>query len=112
MKRESTVKYVVRLALTLLAITAVVAVALAGVNAITEPKIEEFNQQKLQSAIEEVLPGGGSSVPFTDETETVSTVYQGESGYAVEVHPNGFGGAITMMVGVGNDGNTRWPPAS
>lgn len=104
MKRESTVKYVVRLALTLLAITAVVAVALAGVNAITEPKIEEFNQQKLQSAIEEVLPGGGSSVPFTDETETVSTVYQGESGYAVEVHPNGFGGAITMMVGVGNDG--------
>lgn len=104
MKRESTVKYVLRLALTLLAITAVVAVALAGVNAITEPRIEAFNQQKLQSAIEEVLPGGGSSVPFTDPSGIVSTVYKGESGYAVEVSPNGFGGTVTMMVGVGNDG--------
>lgn len=104
MKTESTAKYVARLALTLLAITAVVAVALAGVNAITEPRIEAFNAQKLQSAIEEVLPGGGQSVPFTDESGIVSTVYQGERGYAVEVNPNGFGGAVTMMVGVGNDG--------
>ncbi len=104
MKRESTFQYVLRLALTLLAITAVVAVALAGVNAVTEPRIEAFNQQKLQSAIEQVLPGGGESVPFTDGTGLVSTVYQGEKGYAVEVHPNGFGGSITMMVGVGSDG--------
>lgn len=104
MKTESTVKYVLRLALTLLIITAVVAVALAGVNAITQPKIEAFNAQKIQSAIKEVLPGGGQAVAFTDDTGLVSTVYQGENGYAVEVRPNGFGGVVTMMVGVGNDG--------
>lgn len=104
MKKESTALYVLRLALTLLVITAVVAVALAGVNSITQPKIEAFNAQKLQSAIEDVLPGGGDAVTFTDDTGLVSSVYQGESGYAVEVCPNGFGGAITMMVGVGNDG--------
>lgn len=104
MKTESTVKYVTRLALTLLIITAVVAVALAGVNSITQPRIEAFNAQKLQSAIEEVLPGGGAPIPFTDDTGIVSSVYQGGSGYAVEVCPNGFGGTITMMVGVGTDG--------
>lgn len=105
MKQESTVKYVLRLALTLLIITAVVAVALAGVNSITQPRIEAFNAQKLQTAIEQVLPGGGEAVAFTDETGLVSTVYQGESGYAVEVRPVGFsGGAITMMVGIDNDG--------
>lgn len=37
MKTESTVKYVARIALTLLLITAVVAVALADVNSVTAP---------------------------------------------------------------------------
>ena len=39
MKTESTVKYVLRIALTLLAITAVVAVILAAVNSVTAPRI-------------------------------------------------------------------------
>lgn len=104
MKTESTVKYVLRLALTLLAITAVVAVALAGVNSVTAPKIAELNEQKTQAAIEAVLPGGGQEVSFTDSTGLVSTVYKGDAGYAVQVAPAGFGGDISMMVGVGNDG--------
>lgn len=104
MKTESTVKYVLRLALTLLAITAVVAVALAGVNSVTAPKIAELNEQKTQAAIEAVLPGGGQEVSFTDSTGLVSTVYKGDAGYAVQVAPAGFGGDISMMVGVGSDG--------
>ena len=57
------------------------------------------------NAIEQVLPGGGKSVAFTDDTGWVSTVYQGETGYAVEVTPTtGFNGAITMMVGIDNEG--------
>ena len=104
MKTESTVKYVLRLALTLLLITAVVAVALAGVNSVTAPKIAELNEQKTQKAIEAVLPGGGSEVAFTDDTGLVSTVYKGDAGYAVQVAPAGFGGTISMMVGVDNDG--------
>lgn len=104
MKTESTVKYILRLALTLLLITAVVAVALAGVNSVTAPKIAELNEQKTQDAIEAVLPGGGQEVSFTDSTGLVSTVYKGDAGYAVQVAPAGFGGDISMMVGMGSDG--------
>ena len=105
MKTESTVMYVLRLALILLAITAVVAAALAGVNSITAPVIAQLNAQKTQEAIEAVLPGGGESVDFTDASGLISVVYKGEAGYAVQVAPAGFDGPITMMVGIDFDGN-------
>ena len=105
MKTESTAKYVLRLAGTLLLITSVVAALLAGVNSITAPKIAELSAQKTQEAIEAVLPGGGEEVAFTDDTGLVTTVYQGEAGYAVKVAPVGFDSAITMMVGVDTAGN-------
>lgn len=104
MKTETNAGYIIRLAVTLLLITAVVAAALAGVNAVTAPKIAELNAQKTQSAIEAVLPGGGEEIAFTDDTGLVSTVYQGQSGYAVEVKPSGFNGTVTMMVGVDTSG--------
>ncbi len=103
MKTESTVKFVLRLALTLLAITAVVAVALAGVNMITAPAIAELNAKNTQAAIEAVLPGGGEAVDFP-ESALVSKVYASETGYAVEVTPGGFDNTITMMVGVDKAG--------
>ena len=104
MKTESTVKFVLRLALTLLAITSVVAVCLAGVNMITAPAIAELNAKNTQAAIEAVLPGGGEEVDFP-ETALVSKVYASDSGYAVEVTPGGFDNTITMMVGVDKSGN-------
>ena len=103
MKTESTVMYVLRLALTLLAITAVVAAALAGVNSITAPAIAELNAQKTQEAIELVLPGGGEEIDFP-AADLVAKVYKGENGYAVQTTPGGFDNTITMMVGVDNDG--------
>ena len=104
MKTESTVMYVLRLALTLLAITAVVAAALAGVNSITAPAIAELNAQKTQEAIELVLPGGGEEMADFPATALVSKVYAGDAGYAVEVTPGGFDNTITMMVGVDTEG--------
>ena len=104
MKTESTVKYVLRLALTLLAITAVVAACLAGVNSITAPAIAELTAQKTQEAIQAVRPGGGESVDFP-ETALVSKVYASDTGYAVEVTPGGFDNTITMMVGVDKAGS-------
>ena len=103
MKTESTVKYVLRLALTLLAITAVVAAALAGVNSITAPVIAQKTAEKTQLAIQAVLPGGGDEIDFAP-ADLVSKVYKGDNGYAVQVTPGGFDNTITMMVGVGNDG--------
>ena len=104
MTKESNVGYIARLAVTLLLITAVVAAALAGVNAVTAPKIRTLNAQKTQQAIEMVLPGGGEKVDYTDNTGLVGSVYKGQAGYAVEVMPSGFNGTVTMMVGVDTSG--------
>ena len=105
-QNESIVMYVLRLAGTLLLITAVVAAALAGVNAITAPVIEELNAAKTQEAISAVLPGGFDTElsDFADASGIVSKVYQGANGYAVEVGPGGFDNTITMMVGIDNEG--------
>ena len=106
-KTESTAMFIVRLTLTLLIITAVVAALLAGVNEITAPIIAAANEAKTQAAVNEVLPGGGQTIDFTgaDASGLVSEVYASETGYAVKVSPNGFGGAIEMMVGIDKDGN-------
>ncbi len=107
MKKQSTALFIARLALTLLAITAVVALALAGVNAITKGIIRSRQEKKVQQAIEKVLPGGGEKLAaefYTDKTGLVSAVYAGKNGFAVEVKPVGFNGEITMMVGISPEG--------
>ena len=104
MKKENTALYVLRLAVTLLIIAGVMAAALAGVNAITKPIIEQLTYEKTQQAVSAVLEGGGDEVEFP-AMDMVSKVYQGENGYAVEVTPSGFDNTITMMVGVDNDSN-------
>ena len=103
MKKENNVLYVVRLAATLLVISGTMAAALAGVNSITAPKIEQLNYEKTQNAVSAVLPGGGDEVE-APAMDLVSKVYKGENGYAVEVTPSGFDNTITMMVGVDNTG--------
>ena len=106
MKKENTVLYVARLALTLLIIAAVMAAALAGINSITAPAIAKLNAEKTQQAIEAVLPGGYDEeiTDYADATGLVSKVYKGANGYALEVKPAGFDNTITMMVGVDFEG--------
>lgn len=106
MKQESNLRYTLRLTLTLLLISAVVAGALALVNQLTKPVIEQANIAKTQKAIEAVLPGGYDTqiTNFTDETGLVTKVYQGSQGYALEVQPSGFDGTVVLMVGVDFDG--------
>ena len=106
MKTESNVMYVLRLALTLLVITSVVALALAGVNSITAPAIAKLTAEKTQEAIQAVLPGGYDEeiADYADDTGLVSKVYKGANGYAFEVKPAGFDNTITMMVGVDTEG--------
>ena len=105
MKTENTVMYVLRIALTLFLITAVVAGALAAVNAITAPIIDAQNAAKVQEAIEKVLPGGGEEIEVPEGFELVAKAYASETGYAVQVTPGGFDNTITMMVGVDKAGN-------
>ncbi len=106
MKTESTVKYILRLALTLLAITSVVAGALAAVNGITAPIIRQLNEEKTLQAVSAVLPDAASAQPltaYTDSTGLVKAVYESDSGYAVTVTPSGFDGEIEMMVGISKE---------
>ena len=86
MKQESNVRYVLRLALTLLAICAVVSALLAGVNALTKDRIAAIKAEKTAKAISAVLKNGETAVevPYTTEGDTIVTkVYQNENGYAV-----------------------------
>ena len=105
-QNESMVMYVLRLAGTLFLLAAVVAMVLAGVNAVTAPAIAELNAAKTQEAISAVLPGGFDNeiTDFADVSGIVSKIYQGANGYAVEVGPGGFDNTITMMVGIDNEG--------
>ena len=101
-------KSILRLTVTLFLIAAVVAAALAGINSITAPRIAQLKAQKVADAIAAVLPGEAKEKPelvARDTTGLVQKVWQSDAGYAVQVAPAGFGGAITMMVGVDFNGN-------
>ncbi len=97
---KSTPKYILRLALTLLIITSLVAAALAGVNAITEKRIAANKQAKLLAAIEQVLPGAADPKASAVNSGIVKTLYTTDKGYAVEVAPVGFSAEVTIMVGI------------
>ena len=102
MKTENLVKYVLRLTVTLLLITGIVAAALAGVNAITKDAIAANQEKKTQNALAVVLPDAGNlqKVELTGDAGIVSEVYSDGENFAVKVLPSGFDGTITMMVGV------------
>lgn len=85
---------------------------LAGVYAVTKTPIEKANADKLVGAIGEVLP------PFTTLSEEKSIIFDGKEysyyavadsasnilGYAVKSASGGFGGPVSLMVGVLADG--------
>lgn len=97
-------KYVLRLTLTLLLITAVVAGLLGLVNYLTEDKIEALTREKAEKAMQEVLPAENYT-PLDHAKDGVTEAFRADDkGYVVRVEENGFGGAIDMMVGIGADG--------
>lgn len=89
-------------------ITAVAALLLAFVNSVTAPIIEENTQKKTQLAMKNVMAAADKfeKADITGENPLVTEVYialkeNGENvGYCISVSPNGYGGAIDMMVGV------------
>lgn len=101
-------KYILRLMLTLLLITAVVAGLLAFVNELTAGRIDELTRQKAEQAMREVLPAQDYTPLDAALPQGVTAAYRaGDAGYVVRVAPNGFGGAIDLMVGVKADGTVN-----
>lgn len=66
-------------------------------------RIAAAKEAKLQAAIDQVLPGGGEKLECSPQG-IVTNVYGSDKGYAVEVQPAGFGGTLTMLVGVSKEG--------
>ena len=101
-------KQILKLSVTLLLITAITAAALAGVNAMTKDKIAAAKEAKTNQAILTLFPGSTdirslAAAEYTDTTGTVKQVFTTDNGLALEVHPSGFGGEITLMVGIRQD---------
>ena len=108
-----TQKYpVAHMTLTLLLLTAIVAFALGFVNAQTAPVIEALQIEALMKAVSGVIPGaeGDPKILEGEWARPVKSVRESYNsagellGYAVEVAPGGFGGAIRMLVGLSPDG--------
>lgn len=99
--------YVFRLALTLTLIAALTALTLAGVNALTADRIDAIGREKTLAAIAQVLPGGENAreiATIPEDCPAVTAVYENDEGYAMEVTVTGFGGDLSMMVGISKAG--------
>lgn len=110
-KKPSQAGYYIRIIGTLFVITAVVSVILALVNMVTKPTIDALAAEKKQRAMETVMPGA-QFTPVDALPEGVDGVTElqlaksGDTvlGYCVQVETNGFGGAMSLMVGVDANG--------
>ncbi len=84
---------------------------LAYVNSITAPVISANDQKTFEASMSEVLPNGGSfteeKISFTPDESGVelSSIYKAENGgyVATAVCHEGYGGDITVMVGIKDD---------
>lgn len=84
---------------------------LAYVNSITAPVISANDQKTFEASMSEVLPDGGSfteeKLSFTPDESGVelSSIYKAENGgyVATAVCHEGYGGDITVMVGIKDD---------
>ncbi len=101
---------IARLGLTLLAITFVIALALGYVNSITKDKIAQIEIENTNIAMSGILTEADSFERLADYeadprvAEAYAAKAGGETvGYCFKVNPSGFGGAVTMIVGINAD---------
>ncbi len=103
---------IVRLALILLAITAVVAMLLGAVNEITKGPIAEQKAKALAQGMSEVMEAENYELLENMEElgfdPLIAEVYTAKSGgntvgYCIKTTPSGYGGVIEMVVGVDLD---------
>ena len=101
-------RYIARLTATLLGICVVVALLLGIVNSITEPIIRQMQEEKTAAAMAMVLKAD-SYEEIPSDVGNVAAMYRavagGEQiGYVVEVTSSGFGGVMSLVVGVDMEG--------
>lgn len=84
---------------------------LALCNCLTEETIASLTEKAEKAAMTETLPAAKKfeAKTYSGDDETVTAVYEGKSegktvGYCIKTEPTGYGGAISMMVGVDASG--------
>ncbi len=104
MLNKKSILEILRVGAILFAITAVSAAILAVANRYTAPVIAHNKEKAQIVAMEKVLPG---AVNFENTHITpegiVTELYTAEQGFVVMVSPKGYGGEISMAVGIGTD---------
>lgn len=101
-------QFVAKLTGILLGICTVVALMLGIVNAVTEPIITQMQAEKTARAMSQVLQADSYDkvdVQIENVTALYSAMVGGQQvGYVVEVTSSGFGGMMSMVVGVDMNG--------
>lgn len=98
------------IALKLLIISAITALLLSCVNALTAPTIAANTEAEKKSAIAAIFSDADEIAPSDITAEDIDSIYIASEngspiGYAASVSPNGFGGAVELMVGISTDGS-------
>lgn len=107
----------IKLGLVLLLVTAIAGGILAGVNGMTAPVIAEMERQASFGALLEIFPEANDFIePEASALEEIKStnpavfeVYQAvkdgeELGYAIKTLSAGYGGDITTLIGIKNEG--------
>lgn len=105
--KNSTFKTTIAPALVLVIICLVITAALAGTYGVANPIIEQNAQKTADEARAKVLPSGDSFTQYDGKlVEGVTECYfaDNKSGMAVTATYKSFGGTLTAMVGVDQDG--------
>ena len=103
MRKKSEVLEIIRVGLILFVITAAAALVLAYVNKVTAPVIAQQQEQKMQEAMKKVLPDAAQFKKSDFEISgdlCVNEVYESDEGFVVMATPKGYGGEISMVVGI------------
>ncbi len=113
MLKKSDIPQIIKVSIILFLITGISAFILAYANKVTKPLIDENNRIKQETAMKKVMPDAESFEENTgyiaEENAVVKKVYDAKAGgenvgYAVLSEPVGYGGAISMVVGISTDG--------
>lgn len=112
MEKQNSVKFILGITFKLILISVITALTLSCVNALTADKIAENAAAEKAEAIASIFPESDQSEAADPTPEVVTALYlvysNGEAlGYAAEVAPLGFGGELTVMVGVNADGTIK-----
>ena len=104
MEKNNTTSLIIKMAVLLMVICAVVSAVLGAVNMVTAPVIADIAAAKTAAAYNEVLPSTGEYTPVDYSDANVTAVAKCAEGTVVEVSISGSQSMLALAIGVDNDG--------